>query len=60
MPFLGAHLSVSDGFLKMFETADRIKCSAVQIFAKNQRRWESKSFGNVEVDDFKKVLKVQR
>uniref|UniRef100_A0A7C3J5D2 Probable endonuclease 4 n=1 Tax=candidate division WOR-3 bacterium TaxID=2052148 RepID=A0A7C3J5D2_UNCW3 len=60
MPFLGAHLSVSDGFLKMFETADRIKCSAVQIFAKNQRRWESKSFGNVEVDDFKKGFKSSK
>ncbi|MEO0237035.1 MAG: deoxyribonuclease IV [candidate division WOR-3 bacterium] len=54
MPFLGAHLSVSEGFLKMFKTADMIKCSAVQIFAKNQRRWESKFFDLEEIDDFKK------
>ncbi|MEO0289214.1 MAG: deoxyribonuclease IV [candidate division WOR-3 bacterium] len=57
MPFLGAHLSVSEGFLKMFETADMIKCSAVQIFAKNQRRWESKFFDLDEIDDFKKGFK---
>ncbi|MDI6700245.1 MAG: deoxyribonuclease IV [bacterium] len=57
MPYLGAHLSISDGFLKMFETADSIKCSAVQIFAKNQRRWESKSLAKGEIDDFKKGFK---
>lgn len=54
MPFLGAHLSVSEGFLKMFETADLIKCSAVQIFAKNQRRWKSKFFDLDEIENFQK------
>jgi len=42
MPIFGAHLSVSEGYSELFSAADEIGCKAVQIFAKNQRQWESK------------------
>lgn len=57
MPLFGAHLSVSDGFESMFETADSINCRSVQIFAKNQRRWESKPMEKQSADSFKKSMK---
>ncbi|HAV92617.1 TPA: deoxyribonuclease IV [candidate division WOR-3 bacterium] len=41
MPIFGAHLSISSGYDELFASADRIDCEAVQIFAKNQRQWES-------------------
>ncbi len=62
MPLFGAHLSISSGFKDMFETADRINCQAVQIFAKNQRRWSSKFIEKDQIEDFvesKKNSKVK-
>ncbi|MGE3063142.1 MAG: deoxyribonuclease IV [bacterium] len=56
MPILGAHLSVSEGYSEMFFAADRIGCEAIQIFAKNQRQWESKPLEKSVCENFKKSL----
>ena len=53
MPFFGAHLSVSEGYSQLFSAADDIGCRAVQIFAKNQRQWESKPIDSSSTVSFK-------
>lgn len=60
MPLFGAHLSVSDGYKNMFETADSINCRSVQIFSKNQRRWESKPMESSDADFFKKSFESSK
>lgn len=57
MGIFGAHLGVSEGYLKMFETASQIDCEAVQIFAKNQRRWESNPLNSDDIKIFKSAFK---
>ncbi len=39
---LGAHMSVSGGLSKAFERAQSINTNTMQIFTKNQNRWEQK------------------
>lgn len=55
MPFFGAHLSVAAGYEELFLAADEIGCEAVQIFAKNQRQWESKPIENGASESFRKA-----
>ena len=36
---LGAHMSVAGGLYTAFERADRVGCTAIQIFTKNSNQW---------------------
>ncbi len=39
---LGAHMSVSGGLSSAFDRAQSIGISTMQVFTKNQNRWEQK------------------
>lgn len=36
---IGAHMSVAGGLYRAFERADRVGCTALQIFTKNSNQW---------------------
>lgn len=38
---LGAHMSISGGLSNAVERARQVECTALQIFTKNQRRWQA-------------------
>jgi deoxyribonuclease-4 len=47
---LGAHMSVAGGLSKALERAQSVGANAVQIFTKNQNRWEQKPTPQEELD----------
>jgi len=47
---LGAHMSVSGGLSKAFERAQSIDTCTMQVFTKNQNRWEQKPTPRDEVE----------
>ncbi|MFZ2487824.1 MAG: deoxyribonuclease IV [Anaerolineae bacterium] len=46
---LGAHMSTAGGVSKAFERGQSIGCNTMQIFTRNQNRWESKPLDPGEV-----------
>ncbi len=52
---LGSHLSTSGGVKNSLLIAKRIGCESVQIFTKNQRRWESPPLKDGDVKEFLKL-----
>lgn len=49
---LGAHISISGGFHKVFESASQIGCEVIQIFTTNQVRWNFSSLNKEEIFEF--------
>lgn len=47
---LGAHMSTNGGLSKAFERGQQIGITAMQIFAKNQNRWEQKPTPPEEIE----------
>jgi deoxyribonuclease IV len=47
---LGAHMSVSGGLSTAFERAQSIGINTMQVFTKNQNRWEQKPASPEEID----------
>ena len=47
---LGAHMSVSGGLSSAFERAQSIGINTMQVFTKNQNRWEQKPASQREID----------
>lgn len=54
---LGAHLSISDGFAQAVHDAQSIGCTAMQIFTKSNRQWQSKPITQEEAAAFKGAVK---
>ncbi|MCF6269609.1 MAG: deoxyribonuclease IV [Melioribacteraceae bacterium] len=54
---LGAHTSTAGGVSKAITLADRLGFTAIQIFSKNNNRWEAKPLDPNEVDKFKSLWK---
>ncbi len=52
---LGSHLSTSGGVKNSLIIARRIGCEAVQIFTKNQRRWNSPPLKDEDISEFLKL-----
>ncbi len=50
MPLLGAHMSVSGGLSTAFERAQSIGINTMQVFTKNQNRWEQRPASQGEID----------
>ena len=46
---LGAHMSVSGGLSLAFERAQSIGINTMQVFTKNQNRWEQKPASSDEI-----------
>ena len=51
---LGAHMSVAGGLSKAFSRGESTGCTAIQIFIKNQHRWNAPELTNEEIKEFKK------
>jgi deoxyribonuclease-4 len=49
MPRLGAHISVAGGVSRAFERASAIGCDALQIFVKNNNRWQGAPLSGDEI-----------
>ena len=49
---IGAHMSAAGGAYKAYERGEKIGCTAIQIFTKNQNRWAAKPLSNDEIDKF--------
>lgn len=54
MGLLGAHVSISGSLIKAIEQGETLGCEAIQIFTKNQRRWNSPSLSDDTIQEFKK------
>ncbi len=54
---LGAHTSTSGGVYTAIERAIRMKFTAIQIFTKNNNRWNAKPLKDDEINKFKGLLK---
>lgn len=53
---LGAHTSAQGGVSKSVDLASKLKFTAMQIFTKNNNRWQSKSLMVEEIINFKEKL----
>lgn len=49
---VGAHVSIAGGFFKAIEEGTEIGCTAIQIFTKSNRQWNSKSITDQEAQQF--------
>lgn len=54
---IGAHLSISKGFAQSVFDAKNIHATALQIFTKSNRTWQSKSITQNEIDSWTKACK---
>lgn len=46
---IGAHMSVAGGLHLAFERAAKAGCSAMQIFTRNERQWQSRPLNEAEI-----------
>lgn len=53
---LGAHVSVSGGVENAPERGEKLGCTAIQIFTRNQRQWFSKPMPEIQAERFVKNL----
>jgi deoxyribonuclease IV len=53
---IGAHISIAGGFDQAVARAESIHCTALQIFTKSNRQWNSASIPEHEIDTFKNAL----
>lgn len=54
---IGSHLSISGGVSKAADIAEMLNIKTMQIFTKNNNRWESKPFEKNEIDRFRLRVK---
>lgn len=54
---LGAHMFTSGGLIKAIDAAEKLNFSAIQIFTKNNNRWEAPPIPNRIAEDFKSKIK---
>jgi len=52
-PLIGAHLSIAGGIHKACLLAAELGCTAVQIFARNQRRWQLPNISAAQAREFR-------
>lgn len=54
---LGAHISIAGGIYKSIDRAERIGCTAMQIFSGNNNRWKTKDISQKDVEKYKDKLR---
>jgi deoxyribonuclease-4 len=52
-PLLGCHVSAAGGLHRVFERGDSLGCTAIQLFTRNQRRWDAPHLAVYEADRFR-------
>lgn len=55
-PYIGAHTSTQGGLHKALEHGQSIGATTIQLFTSNQRQWESRKLGKVELDEWYRTL----
>jgi deoxyribonuclease IV len=58
LDLIGAHMSIAGGYLKAWERATDLRCSAMQIFTKNNMQWEAPAILDQVATDFRKRTKI--
>jgi len=53
---LGTHVSISGGVFNAPARGEKIGCTAIQIFTKNQMQWKAKELTNNDIEKFKAEL----
>jgi deoxyribonuclease IV len=51
---LGAHMSIGGGVYTAFERAQRVGCTTMQIFSKNNTQWKAKPLTDFDIINYKK------
>ncbi len=54
-PLLGAHMSIAGGLHTAFERADRVACTAMQIFTKNSNQWREPTISAEDVAKYREA-----
>ncbi len=54
----GSHVSIAGGLHKAFAIAQKIGCTAIQIFTRNATRWKTKPLQQKDIDRFLKDWKA--
>lgn len=49
---LGAHVSIAGGFARAVERAEKLNCTVIQVFTKNQVRWDAPALKDDEIEEF--------
>lgn len=57
-PLLGAHVSIAGGIEHAIIEGTILKCTAIQLFTKNNRQWSFSVFSKEEASTFKDALKT--
>ncbi len=52
-PTFGAHMSIAGGFENAIAAGARVGCDCLQIFVKNQRRWQAPQLCDSHVAAYK-------
>jgi len=58
MPLLGAHMSIAGGLWHAIDHIRAVNGSALQIFSKNQRRWQSPPLSKQAIKRFKNAMQA--
>jgi deoxyribonuclease IV len=57
---LGAHMSIAGGTFLAIERAAQVGCTVLQIFVKNNNRWQGRSLSAEEAEEFKRRRSCSR
>lgn len=57
---LGTHVSAAGGLRRAVERGTQIGCTAIQIFTKNNNRWEGKPLTGEDIETYKTALAESR
>jgi len=53
---IGAHVSIAGGLANAFSRGEKIGCTTIQIFTKNQMQWKSKPLSNEQIKRYQQSL----
>jgi deoxyribonuclease IV len=57
---LGTHVSAAGGLRRAVERGAQIGCSAIQLFTKNNNRWEGKPLSDEDIESYKSAVAEAR
>lgn len=50
---LGSHMSIAGGMFRAFERASATGCSTMQVFTKNNNRWEARAYTPEDIEQYR-------
>lgn len=60
MTLLGCHVSIAGGLFRCFSRAEELGCTAIQIFTKSQRRWDSPLLSDEDAEQYRSARDQSR